>query len=303
MEDPFIQKVLQEKKQAPETRQTLLESVEEELGRTILSFFTSFNQPGLIEDDDADILEAVLQKTSIENGLILLISSPGGLGLTAERIIRICRRYSGTDDYWAVVPSKAKSAATMICLGASKIMMGETAELGPIDPQVSLQKEGFNRCSVYNIIETYDNLFEEAVNTNGNIEPYLQQLENYDERIMQEFRQALSLSEDIAAKALLNGMMEDYFEGENNIKEEEKSEEIKEKLEKFLKPEETKSHGRPIFAKEASNCGLNVETLKVDSDLWDLIYEIYVRTNQLVSTTAVKCIETKDHSFIASKGE
>jgi hypothetical protein len=35
-----------------------------------------------------------------------------------------------------IVPHMAKSAATLICFGASCIHMGPTAELGPVDPQV-----------------------------------------------------------------------------------------------------------------------------------------------------------------------
>ena len=39
--------------------------------------------------------------------------------------------------YAAVVPRLAKSGATLFSLGASEILMGRWAELGPLDPQVS----------------------------------------------------------------------------------------------------------------------------------------------------------------------
>ena len=60
-----------------------------------------------------------------------MINSPGGSGLAAERMINVLRSYSGIGEYWAIVPAKAKSAATMVCLGASKILMGPASELGP----------------------------------------------------------------------------------------------------------------------------------------------------------------------------
>lgn len=64
----------------------------------------------MIDDADADMLEGILQKLDLTNGLALLISSPGGSGLAAERIINICRNYSVTGEYSAIVPGKAKSA-------------------------------------------------------------------------------------------------------------------------------------------------------------------------------------------------
>lgn len=244
----------------------------------------------MIEDADADMLEGVLQKTDLSKGLALVISSPGGFGLTAERIINICRNYSGTGEYWAIVPSKAKSAATMICFGASKIIMGGTSELGPIGPQLTISEKGVvKRFSLYNIVESYDDLFKKAVKEKGNLQPYLQQLANYDEREIKEFRAAISLSEDIAMRTLASGMMKDIPE-----------EDIKKKIEIFLKPKRTKTHGRPIYAKEASDCGLKIESRNVKERLWELLYELYIRTDNFVSTKAAKCIESQKHSFVAT---
>ncbi len=71
----------------------------------------------------------------------------------------------------------------MICFGASKIIMGTTSELGLIDPQLTTSENSVvRRFSVYNVVESYDDLFSMAVNEKGNLQPYLQQLANYDER-------------------------------------------------------------------------------------------------------------------------
>ncbi len=283
--DPVINRVLGERTQGPDTRKKILADLENTLKMPVLLYFTSFRYPVMIDDSDADILEATMQSMDLSSGLVLLISSPGGSGLTAERIIKACRSYSETDEYVAVVPGKAKSAATMICFGASKIMMGPTSELGPIDPQVSI-KDGGQPYSVYNVIQSYDNLFSKAVKTKGKLEPYLQQLEHYDEREIEEFRMALSLSEDIAIKSLASGMMEGIDEDE-----------IKKKIATFLTPKQTKTHGRPIYRDEAKKCGLNIDILDHNNKLWRLIYELYIRTNSYVNTFALKCIETKNHAY------
>src|SRR5205807_3674743 len=141
---PVIHRVMEESQQSLETRQELYTKLEELLGRPVISFFTSFRFPVMIEDVDADMLEGVLQSLDLSNGFALLISSPGGNGLAAERIINLCRSYSGTREFWAIVPGKAKSAATMICFGASKILMGASSELGPVDPQMTVEDERGN---------------------------------------------------------------------------------------------------------------------------------------------------------------
>jgi len=288
--EPVIQQVMTEQNQSHETRKRLFVELEKELKRPVVSFFTSFRFPVTIEDTDADMLEGVLQKMDLSDGLVLFINSPGGSGLAAERIINVCRSYSKTDDYWAIVPSKAKSAATMICFGASKIIMGATSELGPIDPQLVMSDDdSVQWFSAYNVVESYDDLFSRAVKEKGNLEPYLQQLSNYDEREIKEFRAALDLSEDIAIRTLASGMMKNMSEKD-----------IRKNIEIFLTPKHTKTHGRPIYREEASSCGLEIESKDVKDKFWRLVYELYIRTNNLVSTKAAKCIESENHSFIAA---
>ena len=292
--DPVISKVQTERDQTHPTRVRLLLRLEKELGRTVVSYFTSFVHPVMIDDSDAAILEGILQKLSLENGLALMVSSPGGVGLAAERIINVCRSYSGTGEFWAIVPGKAKSAATMICFGASKILMGATSELGPIDPQVVLSEDGPDRMfSAYNVVQSYRQLFSQATEAKGNLEPYLQQLQRYDEREIAEMESQIALANDIATRTLRKGMMCDHTQ-----------EEVEAKIGMFLTPEQTKTHGRPIFRDEAIECGLKVEAVDSNSRLWSLIYELYVRTNEYVSTRAGKVVESRKHSFhLVTRGE
>jgi len=285
----IIQKISKERGQAHETRKDLFGKIEKLVGRPVVTFFTSFRFPVMIEDSDAAMLEGVLQKLDLSGGLALIVSSPGGDGLAAERIINICRSYSGTADYWAVVPAKAKSAATMICFGASKILLGTTSELGPVDPQVTVaEEETVRRFSACNIVDSYRDLFERAVKEKGNLQPYLQQLSNYDEREVKELQTAIELSEDIAVRALKSGMLSGMSDAD-----------IKKKIEMFLTPKKKKAHGRPIYRDEAKTCGLAIDDVDVKGDLWELIYELYMRTDNFVSNHVAKCVETKEHSFSA----
>jgi hypothetical protein len=279
-------RVLEEENQGHSTRKDLFAKLAKQLERPVVSFFTSFRFPVMIEDDDADMLEGVLQSLDLAKGLALCINSPGGNGLAAERIVNMCRAYSGTGEYWAIVPGKAKSAATIVCFGASKIIMGPTSELGPVDPQFS---EGDKVFSLYNLVHSYEDLFKRAVeDQSGNMHPYLQQLEHYDEREIAEMRSALDLSQDIAARVLGSGMMHGKSEKV-----------ITDKIKTFLTPERTKTHGRPIYRDEASKCGLNVEEIEPEASYWPAVYALYIRSNNLVQTRAAKCVESAEHSYTA----
>jgi hypothetical protein len=70
-----------------------------------------------------------------KNGVDLFIYSNGGSGTVPCRIVSLIRQYS--KDFAVLVPSHAFSAATLIALGANKIIMHKMGCLGPIDPSVT----------------------------------------------------------------------------------------------------------------------------------------------------------------------
>lgn len=285
-DNPTIVSLLREIHQSPEVRKPLLAELEKEFsGRCVLAFFTSFNQPVMIDDGDADIIEGVLQKSDLSKGLTVVINSPGGDGLAAERIVNVCRSYS-KNNFEIVIPKMAKSAATMIAFGAQKIWMSETSELGPIDPQVFRGRKGL--VSAHSIVASYEELLIKAVKTKGNIEPYLQQLARYDASDVKSLRASQKLSESIAITALRTGMMK----GKSEL-------EIRRCIKSFIDPEVTSSHGRRIGTETASKCGLQVGKIELDTNLWKNLWELYVRTDYLVTAKCSKVAETKDHSFHA----
>ena len=133
-ESPFS-RVNSEVSQYFERRKPFLVKLEKHFEARVVSFFTSFTHlQAQITDDDAEMLESVLAAEHDGGKLVLVLNSPGGIALAAERIVNVCREYS-KHNFEVVVPHMAKSAATMICFGASRIHMSRTAELGPVDPQ------------------------------------------------------------------------------------------------------------------------------------------------------------------------
>jgi hypothetical protein len=281
-------KVGDERWQTPASRRPLFKKVSAAFGgRAVVTFFTSFRHPVQIDDDDCDMLQSVLQETDLSKGLVLMVNSPGGDPLAAERIVNICRSY-GSGSYWALVPSRAKSAATVICMGAEKIIMVPVSELGPIDPQIILEEDGVtNWFSAFSLVSSYNELFDEAVKTSGHVEPYIQQLQRYDARKIARYQNVIDLSKDVAIKILSSGMMQ----GKSR-------DEIEQKIKLFLDPKAgTREHGRPIYASEAKVCGLNVEEMSVKTPQWDHIYELYYRTDSYVNRNVSKVVESQSEAF------
>lgn len=277
--------------QGPESRSHLFKSIEDHLdGRALVTYFTSFVHNAPVNDDDCDMLQSILQQTDTSKGIALMISTPGGDGLAAERMASICRAYGGDNGFWAIVPGKAKSAGTIIAMGAQKILMPSTSELGPVDPQiVRNEPTGRKVFSAHNLVASYDTLMKEASETDGPLEPYLLQLQKHDHREIQSYRTLIELSKSIAIKLLRSGMLSD-----DDVTEEQ----IAEKIKIFLNPDAgTLSHGRAIYAHEAEEAGLKVDVLDARSELWEHIYELYVRTERFVSLRACKAVESREESF------
>jgi len=101
---------------------------------TVISYMATQN--ALVGPEDAGILvdtiEMVLPANRKFEKLDFILHSPGGFLDSAYKIVRICKEYS--NEFNVIVPLSAKSAATVIALGANEIVMTVFAELGPIDP-------------------------------------------------------------------------------------------------------------------------------------------------------------------------
>jgi len=273
-----------------QVRADLYSRLEQIFGMSAYALFTSFVYPVNLDDSDADMLEEALRARPPEKGVLLILDSPGGMTLAAERIIRICREYS-PGPFEVAVPKMAKSAATMVCLGCDRVWMGPTSELGPIDPQMVFKgpDDVTRRVAIQNIIRSYEDLMEDAANCRGNVEPYLLQLARYDAREIEELRAASDLTVDVAVKALANSMMS----GKSKAT-------IRSKIASLTEAAEKKSHGRPIFYDEAKRIGLRVRLMKKRSQKWNALRRLYTRLDWLVTNRTAKILEAYGVTFTVS---
>ena len=76
-----------------------------------------------------------LDLISDTNKIYLYLYTRGGNTLAAWSLINLIRQFCNQLE--VIVPLKAHSAGTLICLGANNIVMTKQATLGPIDPNVN----------------------------------------------------------------------------------------------------------------------------------------------------------------------
>ncbi len=278
-------KILEETEQTHEVRRPQILQIEKHFKKRVVTFQTSgagHVPNSSIIDSDVNMLEEALLGSNIRENLLLIIDSHGGSGLAAERIIRVCQKYSkGSFD--VLVPYIAKSAATLICFGAKKIWLGETSELGPIDPQCQI---GDLYISAYNYVKSYEGLMRKASTTKGRVEPYLQQLAEYNDALIVDLKQETKLSEEMAIQCLKSGMMKKFTKAQ-----------IRRKIKKFTDPSQTLQHGRPIFYEDAKKCGLLVGLVRISDPIWDTIWELHLRYQHILSSQCAKVIETRDIQY------
>ena len=290
----IYQNVLNEAHQTHETRKPLLDKIEEHFNRKVVSFYTSFSRYGAINDRDVDMLKDILVDMG-SSEILLIISSPGGDPLAAERFIKVCREFSD-DGYFALIPGKAKSAATMISLGSSKMIMTPTSELGPIDIQIPWQDQ-LIPASV--VISAYDDLVKKGIELpkGQNIEPILQQLQHFNEAKIKNLRMTKDLSKDIAIKILKEGKLKDVAAGQ-----------LDELLNPFIEPEELKDHGRPIFHSDLAEIDKNnyfrIELLQPSQEIYRTVHEFHMRMVFAMDNGGyAKLFETQKTSFFTSGKE
>jgi hypothetical protein len=122
----------------------LIEALENERKSRVLTYVTSDRPPAgaQIGDDALRPIFDVLATIGHADKLDLFIYSRGGALEVPWRIASALREASSSWDI--LVPFRANSAATLLALGADRIVLGRHGELGPIDPILSLRKAGPN---------------------------------------------------------------------------------------------------------------------------------------------------------------
>lgn len=209
------------------------------------------------------VLEELLVDCDANRDLHVLLSSPGGDGETALRMVRSmqtrCRELT------VLVPDMAKSAATILCLGAQRIVMGPGGDLGPIDPQMVFRDDS-GRTSMFSAKDIVAAVEEAERRTTSNPDAYplfSSLLSEVNMLMLEQSRSALARSEALMREALAAG-------GRTS----QAVDQLAANLKKPLIDAPT-SHSAVISVDHAQSFGLPAVPAKLDSESWRIVWSLW----------------------------
>lgn len=150
---------------ARDRRREIIQAVQEETARTLLCYVGG--SEAAVNEQDVQFLQELLFPLPPGASIDLLLHSNGGDSSTAEKLVRMLWAVTKPQDssipegeLRVIVPDRAKSAATLLALGANRIVMSATSELGTIDPQVPKYDQECYAAwiSVFDYLSAYDSV-------------------------------------------------------------------------------------------------------------------------------------------------
>ena len=245
-------------------RQDLIREIQEQSGFRLVCY-VSGDKCRIVHDDAMpfrDLLHAIEAGENVE----LMLHTIGGDIDAAEKLILMVRDKVGSAGFRIVVPHLAKSAGTLMALGADSIVMSDTSELGPIDPQVLLTVSSGER--MWLPAQSYIDAFKdhsEKLQEDPNDIPATIMLNKLDPAIRQVCIALKERSRRLAEQLLLKGM---FREGSGRWTA------IPHTL---LDKERWRTHSQVISWYEAARAplGLRVDYRPPHDDLWQKYWQLY----------------------------
>lgn len=293
--DPIFSRLLREREELAtgvRKRQEIIKQIQEKKaqeGVKIITYISKYGHPAAgIDHNDTRPIDDMLRSIGETQTIELIIHSAGGLAENAKKIVSLIR--SNCKKFRVVVPDAAKSAATIIALASDKIIMSDTSELGPIDPQIlQPSPQGIIMMKpAWTIVKSFDEIIKKALREDGSLNSaYIPILSNLDVSLWEYCKVAIENSKEIAKEYLQNGMLkEDSAKAEQTARD-------------LAYAERYTSHAHLIDWKEARKLfgKEGVEYIKNIDPLWNLYWELYCRSALfLENPSIVKLFETENNS-------
>jgi hypothetical protein len=252
-----------------ERTQPVIDRLSAALGEPVFTYWNSTK--GAICQNDVAGLYALLRSTGMLERLSLFIKSDGGSGQAALRMVNLLRRY--VKHLTVLAPLECQSAATMLALGADRIIMGPLAHLSAVDTSLTHDLSPIDRdndrVSVSNdeLLRVIRLWTEQAKDSTKN--PYEALFPYVHPLVIGAVDRSSALSTRICEEIL-----------SYHMKDQERAREISNILNSGYP-----SHNYPITLREAHRIGLKVEPMEdcVNGLLFEL-NEIYSEMGQSATT-------------------
>jgi ATP-dependent protease ClpP protease subunit len=244
-------------------RQGLIKQIQINSGRRLICYVSGIAT--LIDRDDTIGFVDLLHNVPHDGNLDLLLHTGGGDIDAAEKLISMVRTIVGTGTLRVIVPDFAKSAGTLMALAADKIVMSDTSELGPIDPQITLNDGDGNRIrhSIQSYLDAYEAHAETLRKNPDDVVAHIM-LSKLDPARLKLFEAARGRALKFAEEQLNLGMFRPPRTGN-----------FTEIARKLMDTKQWLSHGQMISWQAASTMGLLVEYLDQKDPKWQAYWQLY----------------------------
>jgi hypothetical protein len=266
-------------------RQALIQTIESRTNCPLICYVAGIDA-GIHRDDVIGFVDLLHNITPNED-LDFLLQTPGGDTDAADKLISMVRTKVGTGRLRIIVPDFAKSAGTLMVLGADTVVMSDTSELGPIDPQIILS-DGNNRLqhSVLSYLEAFATHSDTLKKDPNNI-PAKIMLSKLDPSMLKLFEAAKERARKCAEAQLKQGMFKKGGNWSQTVSE------LLGDTKRWL------SHGQPIYWHDAKDpkIGLDVTYYPPTSPEWQQYWQLYC-LQHLAVTDRQKLYESNRVSLV-----
>jgi hypothetical protein len=247
----------------------LIKKIESERGTCVISYATSDRVPFAtrIANDVVPLFGNLLDDIGKVKKISLLLYTTGGDMLAPIRIVKLIRNHC--EEFEVLVPYKAHSAGTLICLGADTIVMGRLGELTPIDPTTG---HSFNP---HNPINPQQNLDISVEDLNSYLLFAKEKAEIKNDQMIEVYKLLVEKLHPLSIGNAYRVYRMTRLLAERLLWLHMNKEKDAEKIKKIIKKltGDITIHAYPIDRDEATDLGLKIE--KATNELDGLICQIY----------------------------
>jgi len=239
-------------------RQALIRAIQKQTGTRLLCY-VSVRAP-VTRDDTLGIVE-LLHNVSPDSDIDLLLHTGGGDIDAAEKTMFLLRSAVGEGRLRVIVPDFAKSAGTLMAVAADAIVMSNSSELGPIDPQIVLRDGRGN--AIQHSVATYLDAFAEhsaALRRDANDPVARAMLNKIDPETVNAYAAVKDRARKLAEDHLKQGMKVANFTEIANA---------------LIDNKRWLTHGQVIGYQNAKSIGLTVEYLGPQDTTWRAYWQLY----------------------------
>jgi hypothetical protein len=266
-------------------RQALIKDINEATSTRLISYVAGLGT--MINRDDTVPLVDLLHNVPEGKDLDLLLHTGGGDIDAAEKLVSMMRQRVGSARLRVIVPDFAKSAGTLIALGADAIVMSDTSELGPIDPQIVRYDTVGNGLahSVLSYLDAYEHHAAILKTDPGNVASQIM-MSKMDPGTQRQYEAIRDRARRVAEDLLQQGMFKETGNWSLAVTE-------------LLNTKNRPSHGQMISWQDAVSpkLGLVVEHVEWNDPIWRQYWLLYC-LQRLAITESQKLFESDFASLV-----